>query len=281
MTSQTLLFITDKDTSDATLSAVADTAYDTSSHLTCLLLGTMPHLPVSIYGAMPYVGAVATEDWPRLMQQAQGDLQNRVTHATEVLTRNGVPGDVQPALCATADIQRAVSRRAMTSDIAHIAPNLRKSDDVFQQAVQGVLFQSPIGVLLNTDGLVAPKRVFLAWDDGLSAARAAHMALPMLQAATEVTVGCFDLSSAQGPNHKDPGVDVATWLSHQGCNVTVTQYPTGGQEIGTCIQDRAAEIGADLIVMGAYGHSRLRETVFGGTTRTMLAQTDMPVFLAH
>lgn len=146
------------------------------------------------------------------------------------------------------------------------------------EAVQGVLFQSPIGLFMNAPVLSGAKRVFLAWDSGLAAARAAHMALPNLQGASEVVVGCFDMSTA---GQEDPGVDLAKWLSHHGCTVTVNQYSSGGQPIGACILQRAAEIGADLIVMGAYGRSRLRQTVFGGTTRTMLEQTDIPVFLAH
>jgi nucleotide-binding universal stress UspA family protein len=79
----------------------------------------------------------------------------------------------------------------------------------------------------------------------------------------------------------DPGIDVATWLSNHGCTVTVNQYSSGGQRVGACIPKRAVETGTDLIVMGGYGHSRLRETVFGGTTRTLLDQTDLPIFMAH
>ena len=80
---------------------------------------------------------------------------------------------------------------------------------------------------------------------------------------------------------EDPGSDVGTWLSRHGCNVTVQQYPSGGKLISTAIIDNAEEFGADLVVMGAYGRSRLLERVFGGTTQEMLDKKALPVLFAH
>ena len=80
---------------------------------------------------------------------------------------------------------------------------------------------------------------------------------------------------------EDPGVDIATWLTHHGCNVTVQQYPSGGLDICDAILARAKEARADLVVMGAYGHSRTREALFGGTTRSLIAQTEQPVYLVY
>ncbi|MFY0312091.1 universal stress protein, partial [Leisingera sp. D0M16] len=91
----------------------------------------------------------------------------------------------------------------------------------------------------------------------------------------------FDPDLTDERDGEDPGTDAAAWLSHHGCNVTVSQFPSGGRDVGPAIQDRAREAGADLVVMGAYGHSRLREAVFGGTTRTMIEQTELPVLFAH
>lgn len=281
MTSQTTLLVIDKDTDDQVITEAAEAAFANASHLACFILGTTPSLPVVTYGAVPYAGAVGAEEWSAQLLEAQKTIQLRTDQVEALLKRSGVSGEVQPAISATTEMKHLVGRRAMTCDLACIAANLRDTDDVFDQVVQGVLFQSPIGLVLNTVSVSNPQHIFLAWDGGMAASRAAHVAMPMLKAASKVTIGCFDLPSTRSQAGEDPGVDVASWLSHHGCAVTVTQYPSGGQDIGTCIQQRAAEIGADLIVMGAYGHSRLRETVFGGTTRTMLKQTDMPVFLAH
>ena len=79
----------------------------------------------------------------------------------------------------------------------------------------------------------------------------------------------------------DPGADAARWLSHKGCNATVQQCPSGGQDIGQVLLKTARDTDAQLIVMGGYDHSRLREIIFGGTTRTLVEQRSVPVFLAH
>jgi nucleotide-binding universal stress UspA family protein len=105
-----------------------------------------------------------------------------------------------------------------------------------------------------------------------------HSALPLLRAAGEVIIGIVDPDTTQS---EDPGVDVAKWLTHHGCNVVVQQYPSGGKSVGDSLRARAKDVGADLVVMGSYGHSRARQAVFGGTTRSMIDQTDQPVFLAY
>ena len=152
---------------------------------------------------------------------------------------------------------------------------------MFREAVNGILFHTPIGLMLNRMPMQPPSSVFVAWDSSEAAAAAVHFALPLLRAAEQVTIACFDPVTTEEMQGADPGADVAGWLSHQSCSVTLSQFPSGGREIGQCIQDRARETGSDLVVMGGYGHARLIETVFGGTTRTMVEQTDMAVLMAH
>jgi nucleotide-binding universal stress UspA family protein len=198
-----------------------------------------------------------------------------------LLARAGASGEVQPVISAGIDILHDVSQRARTCDIAHMAPDLRETTSVFHEAAHGILFHSPVGLMLNGDPLATRDRVFIAWDGGLAASSAVHAALPNLRAAEEVVVGCFDPSARSTQDGEDPGAGLAAWLSHHKCTVTLAQYPSGGVEIARCIRERAREAGADLVVMGAYGHSRWREAVFGGTTRTMMEQTDLPVLFAH
>ncbi|MCG3268534.1 universal stress protein [Yoonia sp. I 8.24] len=129
--------------------------------------------------------------------------------------------------------------------------------------------------------LNAPETVFVAWNTQLQSARAVHLALPALRHAEEVIIGSIDPVKTEWRDGEDPGVDIAKWLSNHGCNVTLRQFPSGGQDIATCILDLSKEAGADLIVSGAYGHSRTREAIFGGTTRDLIKQTDQAVFMAH
>ena len=80
---------------------------------------------------------------------------------------------------------------------------------------------------------------------------------------------------------EEPGADVATYLSRHGVKVTVETLASGGNDPALVLQRHASDIAADLIVMGAYGHSRMRERLFGGTTQSMLENVGTPVFMAR
>lgn len=282
MKNRTLLFLMTEETADAEVHQMAEYAATEAAHLVCFLLSRMPTQPINAHGAFPYGGFEISDFWVEEVNATRERLKARMDALEALLQGEGTSGEVQIALSGQADIRAAVARRALVCDVAIVSETLRTADDgLFQQAVYGVLFDAPIGVLLNATPMKAPERVFVAWDTELPAARAVHAALPLLKAAKEVIVASFDARAVETEDGENPGSDLATWLSHHGCNVTVTQYASGGEIIGAAIQRRAAEVGADLVVMGAYGKSRLRELVFGGTTRDMIWQTRTPVFMAH
>ncbi len=275
------LFLIGKNTSDAEILAVAETAYEQNAHLTCLMLDLAPALPYYAYGSTAYGSMTIPEDWSELVKTCHREIKARAEEAGALLARAGASGEVQPVISSGIDVKHNVSHRARTCDIAHISQSLRDDETIFGEAAHGVLFHSPVGLMLNGNPLNRSARIFVAWDGGQSAASAVHAALPYLLAAEEVVIGCFDPAGMAGQNGEDPGAGLAAWLSHHRCPVTLAQYPSGGAEIGRCILERAREAGADMAVMGAYGHSRWREAVFGGTTRAMMDQTGLPVLLAH
>lgn len=125
------------------------------------------------------------------------------------------------------------------------------------------------------------KNVLIAWNAGREAARAVSDALPLLQKASSVQVVAFDPGKG-GADHGDvPGADIGLFLARHGVKVQVAQQNGAGLDIGAQILSRAADVGADLIVMGAYGHSRMRELVLGGATRTLLESMTVPVLMSH
>lgn len=117
----------------------------------------------------------------------------------------------------------------------------------------------------------------LAWDASIEATRATAAALPMLQQAGKVTVAVFNPGSAHG---EQPGADIALYLARHGVTATVTVQPTA-IDVGNALLSMAAETGANLLVMGGYGHTRFRELVLGGVTRTILGSMTIPVLMAH
>jgi nucleotide-binding universal stress UspA family protein len=132
-------------------------------------------------------------------------------------------------------------------------------------------------------GALSPvgKRVLLCWNASRESARAAADALPFLRAAEQVIVLVVDPEVSADGHGPEPGGDVALWLARHGVSVTVQRDVAVDAKIGEVILSRAADCGADLIVMGIYGHSRLREMVLGGVSRTLLSSMTVPVLMSH
>ncbi len=123
--------------------------------------------------------------------------------------------------------------------------------------------------------------VMLCWNASRESARAAADALPFLRNAKKVIVLVVDPRSSPDGHGAEPGADVAHWLARHGVKVTVQRDVAADADVGNVILSRAADHDADLVVMGVYGHSRLREMVLGGASRTLLATMTIPVFISH
>jgi nucleotide-binding universal stress UspA family protein len=125
------------------------------------------------------------------------------------------------------------------------------------------------------------ERVFVPWNASREAARAVWDGLPFLAAAQESEVVTFDPEKLGLGVSDLPDPDIGADLARHGARVTVSSSPSGGVDVGSLILSRAADMAADLIVMGAYGHSRLREVVLGGATRKMLESMTVPTLMSH
>ena len=125
------------------------------------------------------------------------------------------------------------------------------------------------------------KTIMLCWNASRESARAATEALPLLKAAREVAVLIVDEKAATSRPSADHGADVIRWLGRHGVEAVAQREVADSVDIGDVILSRAADLDTDLIVMGIYGHSRVREMVLGGASRTLLASMTVPVFMAH
>lgn len=284
MKNASVLVLVPGSTKAADLDAILQTAAANRTHLSFLVVGAMPRPPVYAYGMAPYGIPALPDSWHAEIESAKTELKETAQMIRQRLDSAGANGEVDILGSEPAVLPAIIGRRAATCDAVVISSDLRDDEILYRNAIHGTLFESPVGVILNpaaSGAALSPTRIFVAWDTSLPAARAVHAALPLLKEASEVTIGVFDPDSSPGRDGENPGSDVARWLSHHGCHVDLQQYPSGGQEIGSCILRRATEAGAEMVVMGAYGHSRMRQAVFGGTTRTLVEQTEMPVMLAH
>jgi len=127
------------------------------------------------------------------------------------------------------------------------------------------------------------KRVMVAWDGSRAAARALGDALPLMHEAEMVNVLSVNPdTSAHGHGHAPAtGADIVTHLARHGITAEAQHLQVHDIEIGAMMLSRASDFGADMFVMGAYGHARWRELVMGGVTRHMLEHMTIPVLMAH
>lgn len=132
------------------------------------------------------------------------------------------------------------------------------------------------------------RRILLAWDGGREAARALQLALPLLKDADEVSIAVFEVAASEHVVAEALAADPRPWLAHHGVTATLAVHAIDHQrrlnrrhEVGERLLSLADGVAADLLVMGAYGHSRFRESLLGGVTRTVLEAMTLPVLMAH
>ena len=121
--------------------------------------------------------------------------------------------------------------------------------------------------------------MLVAWNASREATRALTDSIPLLREAETVHVIAFDPAAA--PHGEVPGADIGLYLARHGIKVTVSQQTAPDVDVGNQLLSRAADLNADLIVMGAWGHSRLHELVMGGVTQTILRSMTVPVLMSH
>jgi nucleotide-binding universal stress UspA family protein len=124
-------------------------------------------------------------------------------------------------------------------------------------------------------------RILIAWNGSREAARAAFDALPFIIEAEQVEILVIDPPEDLEADADAGGAEIATALARHGANVAVAMEESDGRAVDDVIQDRVGAIGADLLVMGAYSHSWLRELLFGGITRTVLQSMPVATFMSR
>jgi nucleotide-binding universal stress UspA family protein len=194
-------------------------------------------------------------------------------YSNEWRSADGYAEDVVVAQARTADVV-VLSQRDPDSGPMATPPDL--AEKVALASERPVLIVPHIGVAKPPGG-----KVMVCWNGRREAARAATGALPLLKKASSVTLLIIDPEKSDAGSAEEPGVEAAEWLTRHGAKVTVQRDTAADSDIGNVILSRAADQDADLIVMGIYGHSRMREMVLGGASRTVLSSMTVPLLVAH
>lgn len=174
---------------------------------------------------------------------------------------------------------------ARTADLVIAQQNDPNASGRMTADVEALIFESGRPVLLVPyafSGRSAPfTRVMLAWNGSKGAARAAFDALPLMKEAGAVEVLSIDPRDTLHQDAGFAGTAIAASLARHGIDVTTKTEASGSLSHGEVLANRIADAHADLLVMGAYGRSRLSEFVFGGVTRSILQSMPVPTLLAR
>ncbi|AFL52491.1 nucleotide-binding universal stress UspA family protein [Sinorhizobium fredii] len=277
MTYKTILLVIDGNQHENDLTAAADLCAAANAHLSVLLVKLAAPPPLGEYAAM----SVA---WLDERAEDMQQLEKAVERARATLKGLGISFDANGIYCETAWADDDIGNRARYADVTLIGASLKTDAPLRARAIDGALFYSARPVLLTADRqsvTLSPKKIVLAWNSTMEAARAAREALEMMESAEEVNVVLIDPDAASTKNGEEPGADVATYLARHGIKVTVDRLPSAGRRVEEVLIQHAVDTSADLIVMGAYGHTRLRERIFGGVTKAMIEAPAVPVLMVH
>ena len=246
------------------------------AHLTGIAFVFDPIVPVSGTG---YVPAEVIET-----QQADNEAaaKTAIDRFAEATRRAGLSAEPLTITASLAGAGQQFSRIARRFDLAIVGQAEPKTSSVEDIIAETTLIDSGRPMILVPYIQKAPLKldnVMVCWDGSHQAARAIGDAMPLLAKAGRVEV--VIVSDEHGKQDEIEGADMGQHLARHGLKVEVHRVGGGGIDVADALLSRVADSGADFMVMGGYGHSRLREYVLGGVTHSILRALTVPALLAH
>ncbi|MEJ8473615.1 universal stress protein [Roseibium algae] len=253
-----------------------DLAAKNDAHATGLSIAFEPVMPA-------FAGAPMPVDY---MQAAHDQAVNAAKESKKVFDElarlAGVKSGSRITDVLTGGPLEGLLQNCRTTDLVVIGQvNPDTPEPMRELLIETILFESGVPVLLVPYiGVAQPtaKNVVIAWDGSSTATRAVHAALPMLETADKITILIVEKNVS---NDGQPGAEIATYLARHNLDVTIDVITNPQTGIADTLLNYVSDHGNDLIVMGGYGHSRMREFLFGGATREILAAMTVPVLMAH
>lgn len=278
MTFKTILAVTAPGLGDADLKLAATLCEEAGAHLAVFVVGLAAPPPIGAYAA------VVSEAWFQERQLDLERLQARTDTVSGLLASMTVSSDVSSEYQEIAWADEAIGRRARYADLTVLGPEGLSSEELKTNVIEGVLFHSGKPLLLVPQGAaptLKPRQVMVAWDSRLESSQALAASLPLLVETEEVHLVLVDPVESEDEHGAEPGADAATYLARHGVKVTVDRLPSQSRPVAAVLRQQAVDTAAELLVMGAYGHSRLRQRIFGGVTSSMIEDPPIPVLMAR
>lgn len=244
---------------------------------------------LSVLAIRPALQPIAVEypvstGWLDEREREISELSQIRLQAEDHCRKSGLSYDVDSLYDDRPTLESNIRIRALYADLVLIGQSVRTDGDLRKSVIAAVTFDAGTPILLMPAAgkiSLAPQRVMLAWNSRPEAAKAAKAALEILKGAASTRIVIIDPDASYFQNGGEPGADIAIFLARHGVTAVVEQLPSGQRQTEDVLRQHALDTGCDMIVMGAYGHSRLRERIFGGVTASILEDCKVPVFLAR
>lgn len=270
--------ITDTAMAKPVIEAAAALAATHDAHLEALCLG-VDRSQMEYY----YAGANAMilQD---AISRAAVEAEEIEAEVKSLLAQTTIRWGADTGVAQMADLGRHVAQHARFSDLVVLPKPYGKDRGVeLEPTVEAAMFDGRTPVLIVPETAEVgklPRSALLCWNESAESLAAIKAALPLLK-ETEAVHICIIDPPVHGPNRSDPGGMLATWLARHDIRAEIDVVARTLPKVSDVIRREASDRNAEMIVMGAYGHSRFREAILGGATRNMLEDTNIPVFMAH
>jgi nucleotide-binding universal stress UspA family protein len=276
-----LTVLTNPDTVELAITSAARLALAQDAHLDVLVLGVdRTQVGYSYIGT----GAVLMQV---SLDRAEADARSLETAAKKALGEQfpELRFAVEAVVTQLGALSDLVASRARFADLVVLPRPYGPGQGAEAEAVvEAALFDGKAPVLvLPEKGLgehALPKRIVIAWNQSAEAMVATRQALPLMKGADKVNITVID-PPTQGEERSDPGGMLCQMLVRHGVHAEVSVLARSLPRISDVLARHVWDQNADMLVMGAYGHSRFREAILGGATRNMLEKAEVPVLMAH
>ncbi len=267
-----LVYVDNSETRANTIIAAQKLAEQFDAHITGLYVVPPVYIPVYSGAAVPTIALAEMEERATEMATTAKENFEKLTSAwNSKVSWISVEGE----------ISSVIKEHAQNHDLVVVGQLDPDGEDYTNKGViEHVILESGRPVLIipqsgSRDDI--GKRILVAWNGKREAVRAVHDALPFLEQADSV-----DIVSVNAPMDEDiPCADIAQHLARHGVRIETEKAHVHKHDVGIHLLSLATTYGADMMVMGAYGHSRVREIVLGGATRHILRTMTVPVLMSH
>lgn len=270
--------LTDTAISASSFAAAQEISRREEAHLDAICLGLDRTQPGFYYAG---AGAMVLQD---NLSQARTDAEALEKFAASALQGSAFNWATAALSAQMVTLNGLVAHRSRFSDLTVLPkPYGSGRGHDLEAIVEAALFDAAVPVLIQPDDTAFPQdinTVTIAWNESTESLRAVRAAMPFLMRASSVNIAIID-PPQHGPERSDPGGQLSQMLSRYGVRPEVSVLSKTMPRVSDVLIRHATDLNADMIVMGAYGHSRFRESILGGATRNMLEQSKVPVLMTH